>query len=448
MRIVRFGISKAHGYLTVGVDFNNDLTFLTGINGSGKTTIVRGLIALLTPSFTSLASLAFEEMSLTVEFEGKEYAISARRVDETVVLSVSGISDPFVMPIYKQAEYEPYSKFSDREAEYYRELHTTSSRHSVLEWLNRLPTPMFLDLERRSQGPIRRRRFFVPGEDRTFEGGSLVSRNTGGLADAIELSQEAFRACQSDLNNQTNRLRTRLILTAFEPLSFETRASVSSPSYFDEQKVAEQRRLVVSTLRDLRIEEGALDNTVLKFFDDLSTLLERMKYRDLGDLLKTKEGVEQVGQWMSVQPQLRQINKIIELVNQSNERIAAIRAPIDAFLNSINRFLSDSGKSIEFRTNGRLAVRIAGKQNVSLSGLSSGERQLVVILSHLAFNENAKIANVLIIDEPELSLHVKWQESFVSALLNASSNTQMILATHSPSIILDRTEKCIDVRAQ
>jgi predicted ATP-binding protein involved in virulence len=69
----------------------------------------------------------------------------------------------------------------------------------------------------------------------------------------------------------------------------------------------------------------------------------------------------------------------------------------------------------------------------------------VVILTHLAFNPQAKRANILIIDEPELSLHLRWQELFVDAIVSASQDIQLILATHSPSIILGRHDSCVDL---
>jgi len=69
----------------------------------------------------------------------------------------------------------------------------------------------------------------------------------------------------------------------------------------------------------------------------------------------------------------------------------------------------------------------------------------VVILTHLAFNPAATSANVFIVDEPELSLHVKWQEAFVPAIRKANPELQVILATHSPSIVLDLTKFCVDL---
>jgi hypothetical protein len=68
-----------------------------------------------------------------------------------------------------------------------------------------------------------------------------------------------------------------------------------------------------------------------------------------------------------------------------------------------------------------------------------------VILTHLFFNPAAQQVNVFLIDEPELSLHVQWQELFVDSIYAANPNVQYILATHSPSIILDKLGKCKDV---
>ena len=83
----------------------------------------------------------------------------------------------------------------------------------------------------------------------------------------------------------------------------------------------------------------------------------------------------------------------------------------------------------------------------TIFNLSSGEKQLIVLLACLSFSEEAKESHVYIVDEPEVSLHISWQEKFVDALLEASPNTQFILATHSPSIIAknERRTWCEDI---
>jgi predicted ATP-binding protein involved in virulence len=108
--------------------------------------------------------------------------------------------------------------------------------------------------------------------------------------------------------------------------------------------------------------------------------------------------------------------------------------------------LKDSGKKVRFDENGYIWIVIESiEEDKLISSLSSGEAQIFVILTHLAFNPLAQGANVFIIDEPELSLHVQWQELFVDSIMSVNPNIQYIPATHSPSIILERDKKCYDI---
>ena len=109
--------------------------------------------------------------------------------------------------------------------------------------------------------------------------------------------------------------------------------------------------------------------------------------------------------------------------------------------------MHDSGKKIAFNNNGDLRFILEDKEEEEgyINSLSSGEIQLVVILTHLYFNPEVERANVFIIDEPELSLHVQWQEKFVDGIMEASRETQFILATHSPTIILDKVLNCVEI---
>ncbi len=79
-----------------------------------------------------------------------------------------------------------------------------------------------------------------------------------------------------------------------------------------------------------------------------------------------------------------------------------------------------------------------------LSALASGERQLLNMIGHLILNPDLRQSGVFMIDEPELSLHIAWQERFVDAITAANPNIQFIMATHSPAIVLDRDEKCVE----
>jgi len=69
----------------------------------------------------------------------------------------------------------------------------------------------------------------------------------------------------------------------------------------------------------------------------------------------------------------------------------------------------------------------------SISGLSSGEKQLIIILGEALLQQSSPW--VYIADEPELSLHVKWQENLINNLRKLNPNSQILCATHSPDVV-------------
>lgn len=74
------------------------------------------------------------------------------------------------------------------------------------------------------------------------------------------------------------------------------------------------------------------------------------------------------------------------------------------------------------------------------SGLSSGEQQILVLAYEVLFRSESQ--TLVLIDEPELSLHVLWQDTFVEDLtrMGRVRSLQFILATHSPSLIGGRDD--------
>ena len=116
---------------------------------------------------------------------------------------------------------------------------------------------------------------------------------------------------------------------------------------------------------------------------------------------------------------------------------------VDAFRQIANsRFRH---KRVMVRTDGLSVVNSDGSQ-LDLEMLSSGEQHELVILYELLFRipDNS----LILIDEPELSLHVLWQEQFLQDLetMATLSNFRAILATHSPEIIGERWDLTISLQ--
>lgn len=78
-----------------------------------------------------------------------------------------------------------------------------------------------------------------------------------------------------------------------------------------------------------------------------------------------------------------------------------------------------------------------------ITGLSSGEKQLFLRALSLKFLEVNN--SIILIDEPEISLHPQWQQKIIHVYESIGENNQLIIATHSPHIIGDIEAKQLRV---
>ena len=86
------------------------------------------------------------------------------------------------------------------------------------------------------------------------------------------------------------------------------------------------------------------------------------------------------------------------------------------------------------------AIVTARDRKLLLERLSSGEQNLLVLYFQLIFLTQPD--SLVMIDEPEISLHVDWQEQFLNDIKRVSDLRQLdvLVATHSPDIIGDRQD--------
>lgn len=87
---------------------------------------------------------------------------------------------------------------------------------------------------------------------------------------------------------------------------------------------------------------------------------------------------------------------------------------------------------------------IHGKE-LKLDLLSSGEQHEVIMIYDLLFH--AQPNTLVLVDEPEISLHVAWQQAFVKDMMEIAKmrKLDLIIATHSPQIIGGNWDLCVDL---
>ena len=127
-------------------------------------------------------------------------------------------------------------------------------------------------------------------------------------------------------------------------------------------------------------------------------------------------------------------NKIIEALQQGNAQQAQdISRPKTRFQDMVDDLFSETGKKI-VRTENEIRFSQIGETLVPYQ-LSSGEKQMLAILLTVLVEDEQPY--VLFMDEPEVSLHVDWQQRLIDLILELNPNVQIILTTHSPAVIMN-----------
>lgn len=130
-------------------------------------------------------------------------------------------------------------------------------------------------------------------------------------------------------------------------------------------------------------------------------------------------------------------NRIISVLQSgdpdASEKAKEISMPKRRFQDIMDKLFADTGKKI-IRTENEIRFSQIGETLVPYQ-LSSGEKQILVIMLTVLVEDNQNY--VLFMDEPEVSLHVDWQQQLIDLVLQLNPNVQIILTTHSPAVIMN-----------
>ena len=131
------------------------------------------------------------------------------------------------------------------------------------------------------------------------------------------------------------------------------------------------------------------------------------------------------------------IGKIVHKLAKNNgskmqEKLEEISRPKAKFTEIINDVFAYTDKKINEETDD--ISFFVGDKSISAYDLSSGEKQILIILL-TTLTQDQQLA-ILIMDEPEISIHFDVQKKLISYIRELNPNVQIILATHSPAIIM------------
>ena len=130
-------------------------------------------------------------------------------------------------------------------------------------------------------------------------------------------------------------------------------------------------------------------------------------------------------------------NRIIEALSggapDAAERAQRLSQPKNKFQDMMDSLFAETGKRL-IRSKNEIMFSQIGEELTPYQ-LSSGEKQMLAILLTVLIEDNQHY--VLFMDEPEVSLHVDWQQRLIDLIVELNPNVQVVLTTHSPAVIMN-----------
>lgn len=135
--------------------------------------------------------------------------------------------------------------------------------------------------------------------------------------------------------------------------------------------------------------------------------------------------------------QVNQSNRIVMLFTSGDPEAQAKAAEIatekSRFHDLVDELFEATGKKID-RTSNEIFFNHLGER-ITPYVLSSGEKQMLIILLTVLVENREPY--VLLMDEPEISLHIEWQQRLLELITDLNPYAQVILTTHSPAVIMN-----------
>lgn len=205
-------------------------------------------------------------------------------------------------------------------------------------------------------------------------------------------------------------------------------------------------------MREGRLTSNPEDGVKVNFYPEDATSINFDVISSIDRPLMTSEMLEKVSgaeirtelDWQLYNLQRRYLNyqvnvgnRIISLLTSGRleeQRLATeLSKPKKQFQDLIDELFAPTAKTIVRDSNEILFSQYG--ETIPPYMLSSGEKQMLVILLTALVQENRP--GVMLMDEPEISLHIEWQQRLITLVRTINPNIQIILCTHSPAIVMD-----------
>lgn len=432
MKLINLEIHNLYDSMNLRLNFNDKVTMLVGINGTGKTSALNAIDWLLKPNLHKLATTAFTKIILRFNSSGQEYTLKASKTKAKLTLSINGGEVKYRSISVDLMEFAYFKDDLTDELS----ISVAPAKHELPLWnlIKSFTKPISITLDRSISAEIEDQTF----EEPAFSNAGKKTRKKSPLIHVQDVTSQKYAEFRKKAISNDGELKARLAMSALQtPLTLERDTLERPMSKVEIRKLKTQ----VTTYLSESIKSDQVSTQVDLFFAALTQLED--KYRESNKTSKILA--------YFIHSQYKQAGNMANAFNDFETKNANAFKDLKVYIDSVNLFFRDSGKNLCFDTStGQLVFSMLGQDGRkvirSIAHLSSGERQILILFTFLAFI--AKSNGIFIVDEPEISLHPKWQNEFMPAFLElCPEDTQLLIATHSPEIVGKYKETCVTPEA-
>jgi predicted ATP-binding protein involved in virulence len=449
MRITKISVEKLFGIFDHAIPLNLDdrITIIHGPNGYGKTVILKMLNGLFHSIYSDLRSIPYK--SFHVEFDDGRHIEVQKELPSEKQDKIPGLT---------------ISLHLDG-----KRLDSFNSRHNQKELEHRVHSSELED--------------FVPGLVRISSRRWLYSFTGEELSDEEVLERfseripgfKRFERKEEAWFTEIKREVNVYFIESQRLLSFSSNRDMRSyrknPNAALLPTVTAYSEELVQEVREKLTDYAAVAQSLDRSFparvlrqkadeltnEDLRGKLDELeKHRNRlveSGLLEKDEGQSLPIQSHDIDESTKNVLSVyIEDVEKKLDVFGDIAEKIDLFRRIVNSKFSykelvvSREKGFIFRSKYPEGFEAETSEFLSPSSLSSGEQHELVLLYELLFK--VKRNSLVLIDEPELSLHIGWQVNFLKEFqeITQIADLDLLVATHSPDLIADRWDLTVELK--
>lgn len=393
--------------LRFDVKLDKEVNILIGKNGTGKTTIIKLIAAALDVDIKSLSAVDFKKITIglcsaksrikpTISIikspqiikSESSYELEVDCIKYIIKEKASEASKEYIIPVGERA--------------YYIERRNFFKAEQAREIINRLISRCWLTVHRYKS---------MTRNERNQEVSSPIDKK---IEQINERLFKFFSLLETREKNEKDKFIQKMFLLLLNVHTQDFYHNFASTVNLKDKEIE-----LEDIFSAFKVSSTEYKNNMDKFFKKASTAVEKwcnsksITIDEASSMWATWRIISILEEW--------------KIYVRNTEKIFYAKSKFISILNGLfdnkNVIINESKEICELTPNNKC---------VYPKDFSSGEKQALIILSEALLQDGKPY--VFIADEPELSLHVEWQESLIHSIKTINPNVQVIFATHSPDI--------------